>query len=392
MSYQSIDVVVNVDGSGAVNTEGAEYDQATKKTSPRNVRYSFLLSSDELGALKVKIGETKFFEQPDRDTQWATDQGRSVMYVALDGKKRRIEYEYRREMYPIVGFLLKLVNQAQVMDGLKRGKVGWEFCYLGSSDSSDSGVLQPRAFIEPMKDYMRKANDPEKLGSVAGWVSARLTTEEWLGFWTKELDAAKEPRLTTLITLLSEVNPGTTAQHKAMTPLLFEYLRQNYQEWPQMSDDKRTACYRIIGHLADEHYVPAIPMFVDMMKRKFEVVRLHDKPIPFNILPGELMDAVAKMGTKGIEAAQPFFTDSDPKLREFAVNVMSFSVPKDANTIYPYSGEPEEAAWIMKKLQAIAPDLKRISESDSDQLVACSAKMAFDRIQKGYSEAKPAQP
>lgn len=387
------DIVVNTDASGKVMCTTMGYDNSERKRFPQNIDYKFRLSSDEFEALKVRIREADLFGQPDKDTQFADDTDKSVMRISIDGRKREITYRYRPEMYPIEGFLRKLINQAKALDALKQGKSAYE-AHSGISPGSASGygVLQPYVFPKPIREYIHTQDSQRKLYWAVSALSILSTSEEWLGFWTAEVREAKDPRRTMLLRMLSDQSSDikvTAAQQKALVPLLFQYLQQDYRNWPQLSDAKRDVCWYTIQYLNREHYAKAVPVFVDMMKQGFEMSKLDSQTFPQDMLAVTLTSAVSAMGYEGISAAEPLLADPKPRIREFAVNVMSFAVPHTPDTIYLYSGEPVDADSQLKRLKGLAPRLKQIAESDPDPLVVGSAKSALERIEMGWNVPVP---
>lgn len=396
------EVVVNSDGTGKVTADCVSYVGPKEGPLTQNISYDFRLSYDELTELKDRLLQAPFWEPRTSRGESCATCGEITVRVSLGDRKTELSYGLWREMRRIEGFVGSLVEQAKAIDALKQGKITLEVFKLPEGADPPLSAqrytldypypLQPYALIGPLKQFIRAQDSPKAIAHVMGKLSYLLDQKQWLSFWAAELRAAKEPRKTILFSALGDPRWGgwvmDKAQRKILVPLMAQYLQQNYRNWPQMSVENRSLCYRIMDYLREERYADMIPILIDMLKQKYEVIQLHDQKFSFNILPGAVTSGVAAMGARGIEAALPYLDDSDPKLREFAVGVMISAVPRTPGSVELYSGEVEHTDSVLKRLREILPRLKRISETDKDRTVACCAKKAVERIEKGYDQTE----
>lgn len=286
-NYECLEVSILSDGSGLVEC---------RMRKEHTINHPFQLTHNELEALEIHVVESKFFKQPDKDTQWATDQGRTVMRITMGGESRQLEYEYRPEMVPITSFLYKLYREAQTIDGLKTRRDAYN-AYTALTGADEYRILHPASLKGPLTEFINASSDFKQLCWAASALSFLANNEEVLGFWSKELAGADESRRIALLKLLNEHDlQWASEKHKsALSPLFLVYLEKEYRNWPKMTDGEHDVYMSIITYLSAQTYQDAAPVFKDMIERKYELRKYNGETFSRDILQYSLESAVSRM-------------------------------------------------------------------------------------------------
>lgn len=374
-------VMVRPDGSGLVSFERVAPDNHRSYIDA--VERPFYLNPLELQALKALVYEVDFFGQPSKDTESATDQGRAMLLVSLHGSSRTLFFAYRPQLYPLIAFLWKIIRQAEALTSLEKRRYAHDAVVAICSESGPSAVLQPNAFHKPLMDCLRVSNDIEQLLYAASGLSRLMTPDEWMGFWWSEIEKADETRRMLLVKVVTFLSPPIRVPeeyHKALTPILFKYLQQGYRKMPEMSRGQRNVYNAVIRVLGEQHYIKAIPILVALMPYGYDPLTATRVGGIYGISAAPL----SGMGHYAIDAIEPLLKDDLACVRAVAALALGQFMYTDRKTFAADFSPPESEACLLKRLQSVVPNLKRMRDSDPDALVREEARLAVERIEHGW--------
>jgi hypothetical protein len=359
--YSAITIRIDRDGHAEV---------VLGRRPPDEVKYETDLSTDELEGIRKLLQSTGFFTQPDKDSQFATDQGQTELTVSEGTQSKKLIYSYRPALQPLTAFLYRLVAQVEAIQSLQEAHP-YEVWSALDPRLSGSKVLQPAKLKQPLLDFIRAQPDQSKRAPALCALAHVTTPEEFAAFLAAENGV--ENRMLML-------DPGNLpkAHRLALCPLFLAYLQSKYSllpDYEKTNDDRAGLAKDLLGELG---YAPAIPFFLQW----FEESSYTDGRNPLHPL--------SQMGLPSLRALQPQLNHKDAAHRQAAIDLLASASNREVRFI-PLNPIPQTEYAEMKKIfvSEILPKLNSLASSDSSENVRADAKKAIGIITTELSKPTP---
>ena len=363
--YSNIKITIENDGKTSVEIK--------KRQSPSYI-YITTLSPEETAHLRSLIRATDFFSQPDKDNQFITDQGRSILFIKLDKKSRELKFSYKPSLSPLINCLHQLITQADVLQNLKKEGQAYNLLTAVSRRSSGPKLLQPYTAVEPLKSFIQKSNGSRNLERAIEALSWVTTPEEWAGFLSLRLENAEKEKHKQLIVILTShpfYGNIPEAHLQAMCPIVLDYLQTNYDNYLKLSNEEQMAMYSALRIFAQCHYAPALPF----LKKQFDISEGPDLRTT--------MPPITNMGTKGLTLLYSYLDNENENKRLNAIKLIGMayrSHPHGKHEFKPVNNY-EYSQMVNLYSETISPTLKNLAKSDPCEKVQSEAKKALEEIQ-----------
>lgn len=367
-SFSQKDVRITIQTSGTTVVIYEEYQH-------RPFQYQTTLSPAEMKDINKLLASSKFFDQSNHDTQYATDVGQTEISVHAKGRDKTLNFAYRPELDSLTTYLWRLVGQAKVIRNLESDTDLASVVTAVNPRHVGEKALQPKRLKEPIMTYLRRQHDRDKSCRVLEAFAFVTTPEEFINLINVQL-ADKSQRENYLLMIASQPFASNIPRTHwlALCPIYLAFVQDNFGRMKEMSDIEREAFIRSTSCIGDLSYRPAVPV----LQKWFE--SSHEPYLTTEIYP------LANMGTSSISILTPYLDSSDESYRIKAVKLLGFTAkagPASGYTV-PVS-EREFSQMIPVFTKTIIPKIRKMAASDPSEKVRAAAAQSLPEIEISIS-------